>query len=245
MVIQISVVIPVYNSEKTLAELILRLTHTLQKLCTIQYEIILVDDHSQDDSYRELQRLKKHHPQIKLIQLERNFSQQNALMCGLHYAEGTFIITMDDDLQHPPEEIEKLLKKLEEGYDVVFGIPIKKNHPKYRNVGTKLIRWLFNKICAKPSGVQVSSFRIMRRNIVKQLILNTTSFVYLAPIIFKVTSNVADIPVIHDQRKCGESNYNPYTLIKLFIKVILYYSSFSKYLPFPKKPQFVIKNIQW
>ncbi|WZL71642.1 glycosyltransferase family 2 protein [Clostridiaceae bacterium 35-E11] len=244
MSVYITIVIPVYNSANTLDELYKRLTRTLSDLCDDSYEILLIDDASKDQSFLKMEQLHRQDAKVKIIQLAENFGQQNALMCGFHYAQGEYIITLDDDLQHPPEEIKKLLLKLHEGYDVVFGIPFEKKHSFYRNMGTKMISYLFNKICSKPKNIYVSSFRAIKKEVIKEIIKDKTSFVYLAPIIFRITNHAANVFVRHDVRKYGNSNYNLFKLLKLFMKLVINYSCVSKLVNVTSRPQFEIKSMQ-
>src|SRR3989344_6135073 len=117
---EFSVVIPVYNSEKSLFELYKRITKVMQKQ-NKSYEIIFIDDCSLDESWKILQNLHKKDKRVKVIQLTKNFGQHNAIICGFSFTKGNYVITMDDDLQHPPEEIPSLIKKINEGYSVVYG----------------------------------------------------------------------------------------------------------------------------
>ncbi|WP_291632640.1 glycosyltransferase family 2 protein [Clostridium sp.] len=238
----ITVVVAVYNSENSIDQLHKVLTKELNKFCS-HYEIIMVDDGSVDNSYREMKRLHNIDSRVKVIQLDGNFGQQNALMCGFHYSTGEYVVTIDDDLQHPPEEIYKLKKKIDEGYDVVYAIPIIKKHSGYRKIGSKMTDYMFNKICSKPKNIKVSSFRIIRKNIVKEIIKDNTSFVYISAITFKNTRSISNVEVKHDLRKYGKSNYNFYKLFKLYIKLYLYYSNhkiFKKFIS--SKQQFKIKD---
>jgi undecaprenyl-phosphate 4-deoxy-4-formamido-L-arabinose transferase len=244
MSIDITVVIPVYNSENTLYELYERITKTLRSLCADRYEILLIDDGSKDQSFLKMQQLHERDARVKIIRLTENFGQQNALMCGFHYAQGEYIVTLDDDLQHPPEEIKKLVLKLHEGYDVAFGIPFEKKHSFYRNVGTKMISYLFNKICSKPKYIYVSSFRAIKKEVIKEIIKDKTSFVYLAPIIFRITNHAANVFVRHDARKYGKSNYNLWKLLKLFVKLVINYSCLSKFADVASRPQFEIESMK-
>lgn len=238
----ISAVIPVYNSEIYLDELYAELSSVLDGIANI-YEIILVDDGSRDNSYDKMLELYHKNSNIKIIRLDSNFGQQNALICGFHFASGDYVVTLDDDLQHPPKEIIKLLNKIQEGYDIVYGIPFKKHHPFYRNLGTRLTDYLFYKICSKPKEIKVSSFRIMKKSLVRKITEDKTSFVYLSAITFKNTKNVANITVTHNSRKYGKSNYNFFKLIKQFTKLYVYYSSCSIFKKFTSsKPQFIIKD---
>lgn len=240
----ISVVVPVYNSEYSLDELCGRLIYILSQMC-FRYELILVDDGSNDKSYNKMLELHKNNNHIKAIQLRGNFGQQNALICGFHYAVLDYVVTMDDDLQHPPEEIPKLYEKILEGYDIVYGIPIKKQHSSYRNLGTKATDLLFDKLCSKPHNIKVSSFRIMKKDLVQKITLDKTSFVYLSAMTFKNTNKVANVYVNHNCRKYGKSNYTFLKLFKLYTKLYIYYSSCLLFKIFKsKRPQFIVKDIQ-
>lgn len=237
----LSVVVPVYNSEGSLEHFYSVLTGELNKVCD-DYEIILVDDGSIDDSYDQMKKLHALDSRVKIISLEGNFGQQNALMCGFHYSRGEYIITLDDDLQHPPDQIHKLLNKIDEGYDVVYGIPITKQHSSYRKIGSKMTNYLFNKLCLKPKDIKISSFRIIRKNIVSEIIKNKTSFVYISAITFKNTVNISNVEVNHNLREYGKSNYNFYKLLKLFMKLYLYYSNHKIFkIITSSKPQYIIK----
>ena len=238
----ISIVVPVYNSENSLEQFYKVLSKELKKLC-FDYEIIMVDDGSHDKSYENMKKLHSIDSRVKVIQLDGNFGQQNALMCGFHYSTGEYVVTIDDDLQHPPEEIYKLKKKIDEGYDVVYGIPIIKQHSVYRKMGSKMTDYLFNKICLKPKDIKISSFRIIRKNIISEIIKDNTSFVYISAITFKNTSKVSNVGVKHNARKYGKSNYGFYKLIMLFIKLYMYYSKHKIFkIVMSSKQQFKIKD---
>ena len=245
MSVYISVVIPVYNSRDTLEILCKRISFTFEKMNSVNYEIILVDDGSQDSSYEKMVEIYHKNSNVSIIQLSQNFGQQNAIMCGLNFARGEYVVTLDDDFQHPPEEIIKLLDKIKKGYDVVFGIPINKKHSYYRNTGTKLISILFNKVCRKPKDVEVSSFRIIQKAVAKEIIRDKRSFVYLAPIIFKITTNVEMVSVRHDARKYGQSNYTFIKLVTLLGKLIIYYTNMFKIAYLSSKPQYEIKDLKF
>jgi len=238
----ISVVVPVYNSENSLEYFYKVLSKELKKSCD-NYEIIMVDDGSIDNSYSKMKKLHVIDSRVKIIGLQGNFGQQNALMCGFHYATGEYIITIDDDLQHPPEEIHKLYEKLDEGYDVVYGIPIIKQHSVYRKMGSKITDYLFNKIYLKPRNIKISSFRILRRSIVNEIIKDNTSFVYISAITFRITNNVSNVIVNHNARQYGRSNYDFYKLLKLFVKLYLYYSNHKIFkIVKSSKKQYIIKH---
>lgn len=240
----ISIVIPVYNSSHSLEELSKRIACILSRICQ-WYEIIMVDDGSKDDSFQKLLQLREQNQRIKIIRLADNFGQQNALICGFHYALGDYIVTIDDDLQHLPQEIEKLLITLDQGYDVVFGIPEVQQQSFYRRLGSKLTGYLFQCITTKPSGIKISSFRIFKKDLLQKIITHQTSFVYISAIIFQYTKNIGNVSVKHDFRKYGRSNYNFFKLINLFFKIYIYYANFDFLKLFrSKKPQFIIRDLR-
>jgi glycosyltransferase involved in cell wall biosynthesis len=238
----LSVVIPVYNSEKTLEELYARLVKVLPGICR-KFEIIMVDDGSVDRSFVKMNQIRNNDSRVKLIRLAGNFGQQNALLCGFRYATGDFLITLDDDLQHPPEEIPKLLDKFTQGYEVVFGIPVAKKHSFYRNLGSKLIQVLLNRITQKPKTVKVSSFRALTREVYTKISNEQRSFVYMAPLIFQATVRAVSVPVRHEPRQVGRSNYTTVKLLKLALKLMVYYTKIGNCLPLRQGPQYRIGKI--
>ncbi len=245
MATYLSVIIPVFNSEKSLGELYRRLSAVLKRIAGENYEIIMVDDASRDESFLKMQALHSGDPKVKLIRLSRNFGQQNALLSGFHYAAGEVVITLDDDLQHPPEEIPLLIEKIEAGYDVVFGIPAAKKHSFYRNLGTVMTDCLLTLISRKTRNVKVSSFRALKRTVVMELTQVKRSFIYLAPLIFKVTTCTANVFVRHEPRRYGGSNYSFRKLFRLWVKLLMNYSRIAEYLPKDERPQFEIREIHF
>lgn len=135
----LSVVIPVYKGEDCLHELYRRVKESLEKI-TEDFEVILVEDCGGDRSWDVIVEISQSDKHVKGIQLSRNFGQHNALLCGIRVVQGEIIVTMDDDLQYPPEEIPKLLDKLAEGYDVVYGTPMKEQHGLWRDISSKVTK---------------------------------------------------------------------------------------------------------
>ena len=219
----ISVVVPIYNSSRTIAQLVERLCNALEEIAE-DFEIIMVDDGSRDNSFDEMEKAYISKENIKIIKLQGNYGQQNAIICGLVASEKDLVVTIDDDLQYPPEEINKLLLKLEEGYDVVYGIPKDKKHSKLRNMGTKMTDLLFRVLYNKPKNIKISSFRIIKAEVVKSIVLSKESFVYISALTFKTTKNIANISVLHNPREVGHSNYSLYKLLKLYFNILIYYS---------------------
>ncbi len=243
--VKISVVVPVYNSQDTLEMLCSRLKETF-KILNLDLEIILVDDCSEDDSFSRMIEQHAMDSRVKIIQLKKNYGQQNALMCGLHYVTGEYTVIMDDDLQNPPEEIAKLWLKIMEGYDVVYGLPplaIKKVQG-YRYWGGVLRDLLFNLMINKPPKIKVSSFRILKGDLVGKIIKDRTYFVYISAITFKDTVKAANVEVEHHKREFGHSNYSMLKLAGLYLKILLNYGpGFSRFAR-TSRPQYEIAQIK-
>lgn len=202
----LSVVIPVYRSEAILPELASRLSQALPALAQ-QYELILVNDCSPDHSWEVICQLQKQFSWIVGVNLMRNYGQHNALLCGLRSAKFDVIVTMDDDLQHPPEEISKILHKLFEGYDVVYGTPEEEQHGLGRDlasIATKIT--LRNLIGAEIAG-QVSAFRAFRRHVTESFAQYRGSFVSIDVLLTWGTNRFAAVKVRHEMRKQGASGY--------------------------------------
>jgi glycosyltransferase involved in cell wall biosynthesis len=225
--IQYSIVIPVYNSEKTLVELTERILKTMQTLAT-DFEILFIDDCSKDRSWDVLKDLRKTDFRIKIFHLSKNSGQHNAILCGLNYASGNYIIVMDDDLQNPPEEIPKLIKKVGEGYSVVYGKYISKKHGITKNLLGLIYHSVFHYILDVPKDLTVSNFIIMSSDVQKNILKIKCSFTFINGLISKVTppEKMANVDVIHESRTFGRSNYTRLKHMKLLLNLIINYSSF-------------------
>ncbi|MBP2109882.1 glycosyltransferase family 2 protein [Paenibacillus silagei] len=221
---ELSIVIPVYNSKQGLDELYTRISKVLKKL-DLSYEIILVDDCSTDDSYEKMIQLNNIDNRVKIIQLMRNFGQHTALICGMNHSSGDYLITMDDDLQNPPEEIPNLLNEINKGYDCIIGKAVDKKHARYRNFGSFIIGKSYEKIFGKPRNIKMSSFRILSRPLVESLISYKAEHPMIDALILKNTNKIANIEVEHDHRKYGVSNYSLKKSYKLAMDLLVNYST--------------------
>jgi glycosyltransferase involved in cell wall biosynthesis len=219
-----SVVVPVYNSEGTLPELASRLEKVLSQVCD-QFELILVNDGSVDKSWNVILLLTKKYPWITGINMMRNFGQHNALLCGVRTARYEITITMDDDLQHPPEEINVLLDKLAEGYDVVYGVPKKLPHSIWRNFFSKVTKLLLAFVMGIPNIRSIGSFRAFKTSLCKAFANYQSSNVILDVLLSWGTTNFAAIPVEEAPRQTGHSNYNFGRLITHAISILTGYST--------------------
>jgi glycosyltransferase involved in cell wall biosynthesis len=222
--VEYSVVIPVYNSEASLEELCDRIKEVFTRLKE-SYEIILVDDSSVDNSWQVMKSLRENNKNIKIIQLMRNFGQHNALMCGFHHISGRYVITMDDDLQNPPELIPKLISEIKKGYDSVIGDPDVKQDRLFKKVGSSLIRYLNTRIFNKPKDLKLSSFRIMKRVLTDEIKALKTPYPYISGMLLSLTTNIGNVTVRHEKRKYGRSAYGLNKLIKLAFNLIINYTS--------------------
>jgi len=211
--VEISVVVPVYNSSQCLPELLRRIALQLNELGK-RHEVILVDDASPDDSWDVIRELAQY-PQLTAVRLMRNRGQAFATLCGLEHARGEIVVTMDDDLQQPPEELPKLLDALESDpeIDCVFGYFEEKKHAAYRNLGSRAIRWVNARSFGLPRDVRPSSFRAMRKRLADAILQHRTLNPAIAALVCGSTRRIASVPVRHAERYAGESNY---TLSKQF-----------------------------
>jgi len=202
----LSVVIPVYNSEQILPQLIERLEKVLPSL-TDTFEVILVNDGSRDESWNMISDLSQKHDWVRGINLMRNYGQHNALLCGIRTAQHDFIVTIDDDLQHPPEEIKKVLDKLSEGYDAVYGAPEKETHSLLRNLASQLTKMVLQNAMGAETARRVSAFRVFRTRLRNAFDNYEGSYVSIDVLLTWGTTKFAHVFVDHHRRKVGESNY--------------------------------------
>ena len=208
----ISVVVPVYNGEATLQDLIARLGSAL-KHCGYPFEVVLVNDGSRDRSWEVVEDLARTHSWVRGINLMRNYGQHNALLCGVRAATYDITVTMDDDLQHPPEEIPRLLEKLAEGYDVVYGTPKREQHGLWRDLAARLTKLVLQVVLGAKTARKVSAFRVLRTH-VRQAFGNYGSpFVSIDVLLTWATTRFAAMPVLHEPRQQGKSNYTLLMLI--------------------------------
>jgi glycosyltransferase involved in cell wall biosynthesis len=220
---EVSVVVPVYNSEGGLAALVKRLEPVLSAGSS-EFELILVNDGSQDQSWDRVQDLTSRHSWIVGINLMKNYGQHNALLCGIRRARFPVIITIDDDLQHPPEEIPKLLAKLEEGYDVVYGKPEREQHGLWRNFASLITKFTLENAMGAETAQSVSAFRAFRTSLRAAFYEYRGAFVSIDCLLTWATSKFAAVVVRHDKRAIGVSHY---TLGKLLVHSLNMMTGFS------------------
>ncbi|MDT8271727.1 MAG: glycosyltransferase family 2 protein [Desulfomonilia bacterium] len=220
----ISVVIPVYNSSEILPDLVDRLQHVLLSNYE-KYELIFVDDGSKDECWDVILTLVSTHNWIRGINLMRNYGQHNAVLCGVRNARYEFIVTMDDDLQHPPEEIPKLTKKLDEGHDVVYGTPEQQQHGLWRDLASIITKISLQATIGADTARMASAFRAFRTQVREAFVDYRGSFVSLDVLLTWGTTRFTAIQVRHDPRESGVSNYTLWKLANHAVNMMTGFSS--------------------
>lgn len=220
----ISVVVPVYNGEETLTQLVERLGKVLPNLAEA-YEVILVCDGSPDQSWKVTETLVERYPWVSGIQLMRNYGQHNALLCGVRSARYELTVTLDDDLQNPPEEIPILLNKLAEGYDVVFGIPKKMSQSWWRNAASVLTKTAVGYVMGNNSLRDITSYRVFRTHLRQAFETYQGPDLLLDVLLTWGTDRFATVPVEEQPRQVGKSNYNLFKLIQMALVMLTSYTT--------------------
>ncbi|NOT63039.1 MAG: glycosyltransferase family 2 protein [Acidobacteria bacterium] len=219
----LSVIVPVYNSAKILPQLVQRLGKVKADNRWL-LELILINDGSKDDSWSVIGDLAEHYPWIHGINLMRNYGQHNALLCGIRQAKNEIIITMDDDLQHPPEEIPKLLSELDKGFDVVYGTPQKEQHGFWRDTASQSTKLVLQSAMGADVARSITSFRAFRSSLREAFASYSGSYVFLDALLTWGTTRFSALPVRHDPRESGMSNYNFRKLIVHALNMITGFS---------------------
>jgi glycosyltransferase involved in cell wall biosynthesis len=214
-----SVVIPVFNEEGNLRILYARLIRVMTNLGQL-YELIFVDDGSTDGSFQVLRDLQQENSGVKVVRFTRNFGQHPAVMAGLDCARGEVVITMDADLQNPPEEIPKLLEKLNDGYEVVFCVFPRRRHPIFRRVASRFSKWVLSRILPVET-TSLSGFRVMRSGVVDKLKLLGERSKFLDGLLCWMGFRVGIVEVEHGKRQIGKTKYSTLKLISLWFDMVV------------------------
>jgi len=218
-----SIIVPVYNGEHTV-ELLAEKINLFFSKTTNTHELIFVHDCGKDNSAQVLSKLSLNSDKIKVIYLNRNFGQHNAIICGFNYCSGDFIITMDEDLQHDPEDIELLIKEQQESKaDVVYGTSEVLGHSFFRNFTSKIIK-NFLAIAIPELHKDYSAFRMIKISIAKEVIQMRNSYTFLDGYLTWITQNVSSVKVSHNKRVAGESSYNVKMLINHLLNIVFTFS---------------------
>lgn len=232
-----SIIIPVYNGEQTLVALNQKLHNFFEKKST--FEIIFVYDCGKDNSWEVLLGIKKKFPEtVKLIRLSRNFGQHNALICGFEYAKGDFIITMDEDLQHAPEDIQILIEKQQEkDFDVVYGKYETRKHTVFRNLTSSILKKIIE-IGIPDIHPDYTAFRLIKSQVAKTCVNMRNSYTFLDGYLSWVTTHCDSCVVSHHERQGGVSAYTFSKLINHTINIFVTFSNLP--IRFLTKMSFVV-----
>ena len=211
-----SVVVPVYNSEHTLEELYRRLEKVFREVIKEDFELILVDDGSKDRSFEVMTELRNKDQRVRIIQMARNFGQHPALLCGFAHVRGDFVVTMDDDLQHQPEELPKMVKVMRERDDVdaIIASYEGRKHGFIRRLGTKFSVWATSRMLGKDPNLQITSYRLIRRFLVDAMVKTNTYLPQIGNLLVLTSNRIINVPVQHAARAYGKSGYSFKRLLK-------------------------------
>ena len=231
-----SIVVPVYNSENSLNELYSRIKQVFEQTIKEEFELILVDDSSRDKSFSVMEQLHQKDSRVKIIQLARNFGQPSAILCGFSHVSGDFVITLDDDLQHPPEEIPKMIAVINErkDVDVILATYENRKHGPIRKLGTFISKLATNQMMNTSGDLDMTSFRLIRRFVVDAVLKMNIHLPQIGNLLLQVSNRIINVPVVHDARKYGRSNYTFRRLLHDLVYDITTHSAF---------PLIVVRNI--
>lgn len=220
----ISFVVPVYRSAESLPELHRRLSAVFGDGAQ-DLEIVFVEDCGGDDSWLVIQELAATDPRVRGYRMSRNYGQHNALLCGIREARGEIVVTLDDDLQHPPEEIPKLLAKLEEGFDVVYGPPEREQHGLLRDLASQITKLALEGAMGAANARQVSALRAFRTRLRDAFAEYRSPTVNIDVLLTWATTSFSAVRVRHEARKYGQSGYTPRKLVRHALNMMTGFST--------------------
>ncbi len=223
--VDVSVVIPVYGSASILAELIAQLEASLEASHGKgNFEVVLVHDFGVDNSWQVIESLAVNKPWLRGIDLRKNVGQHNAIMAGLGVAQGRYIVTMDDDLQHDPADVPRIVASLEEGHDLCYVQFEERHHPLWKRLGSTFNDAVAYRLLKKPKGLYLSPFKGMQRDISNEVLRYEGPFVYLDGLLLQSTANITAIQARHYSRQDGKSGYSLYKSISLWLRMVTSFS---------------------
>lgn len=220
----ISVVVPVYNSQAGLEILVGRIQSAMKDY-PAEFEILLVNDGSVDESWDEIVRLSEEHERVRGLDLMRNYGQHNATLCGIREAKGELIATLDDDLQYPPEDIPRLVEKLAEGYDVVYGVPRKRQQAWWKDFSSKIIKRAIAYVMGARSVRDIGAFKVFRADLRKAFDNFNSPDVLVDVLLSWGTSRFGSVTIDEAVRSIGKSNYSFVKLVKVSLVVLTSYTT--------------------
>jgi glycosyltransferase involved in cell wall biosynthesis len=219
-----SVVIPVYNSAEIVGETVDRVVRTFTE-AGLRHQVVLVNDGSSDGSWDVIAERARTTPGVVALDLMKNYGQHYANLAGLREATGDWVITMDDDLQNPPDQALVLIDKALEGHEVVFGQFEQKQAAGHRRIGSRLIGMINRRVFGQPPDLVVSNFRILRRDVVDRIIGSRTAYPYITGQALMFSGQRANAVVRHDPRPAGKSTYSLVKILTLVFTILFSYSS--------------------
>lgn len=215
--INYSFVIPCYKSAETIGVIVGQIEETVRMLKLGEYEIILVNDGSPDNTWSTMSFLANENPHVIAINLSHNFGQHSAIMAAFRECKGEYIIGLDDDGEHAPADVCYLISKIQEGYDYVCGKYTRKKESVFRNIGTKLNNIMASMLIEKPKDIEFSSYYIMRKFVVDEIVKYTGPYPYIAGLILRVTRNLGSAEMTKHERIRGKSGYSLHKLLRLWL----------------------------
>lgn len=219
-----SVVIPVYNSENTVQPTVDSIREFFLHR-ELRFEIVMVNDGSSDSSWAVTSELAQRHREVVAIDLLKNYGQHHANLCGFRESKGDFVITMDDDLQNPSSEIDSLISKAKEGYDLVLGRFETKQHSRIRRLGSRAVGWLNRKVFEVKGDLVLSNFRIIRRDVIDRICQDRSFAPYIPGLVLKYSARPCNALVKHLPRAEGKSSYNWRKILRLVATILFNHSS--------------------
>lgn len=218
----VSIVIPCYNSEHTIGQVVDLCMEEFDKMDGYECEMILVNDYSPDGTFETIKRMTEKYPNVIGLNLSKNFGQHAAIMAGLQYVGGELVIGMDDDMQNHPSQIRQFLEKEKEGYDVVFGVFKERKFSAFKNLTGAVSRFLLWHLLERPKGIQMSSFWLAKRYVIDRVKEYEGCNAFIQLLFFRTTHNMANIDIEHYEREVGKSNYTFKKGLKLFMSFMNY-----------------------
>ena len=213
----VSIVIPCYNSQATIGKVVDMVSGEFEKNPGYTCEFVLVNDHSRDGTFGVIRRLAQERENVKGVDLLRNFGQHNALMAALSYAQGDYILGMDDDMQTHPSQIFKLIDKMAEGFDIVYGVYPRRKNSVLKNFSSKLNEVSSRILLGRPKEILSSNFWVITRAVCEEVVKYTSYNPYIDGIFYRITHNIGNVPVEHFKRESGTSNYTLRKLMGLWL----------------------------
>ena len=213
----VSVVIPCYNSERSIREVVELTMEQFQTLDDYDVEFVLVNDNSSDGTFEQIRLLAEEYPNVHGISLMRNFGQHCALMCAMNYASGDYCIGMDDDLQTHPSQIPTIIHKMEEGYDLVYGVYEKSTNGAIKRFTSWLNRVTSSVLLGRPKSIRSSNFWLITDKVRREVIKYRNYNPYVDGLFFRTTHNIGNVTIQHHKREFGSSNYTLRKMMKLWM----------------------------